>query len=123
MDQMVDTHQLGDYVKHERERQGLSLRRLAVAAGVDASWLMRLERGEYSSPDPRHLREVARALEVEAADLYALAGYKGGEGLPAFAPYLRAKYDLPPEAIEQLAAHFELISDKYTASSADEGSE
>jgi transcriptional regulator with XRE-family HTH domain len=115
MDNNVDSNQLGKYVKKARLQQGLSLRRLATAAGVDPAWVSRLERGEYSSPDPRHLREVARVLEIQTADLFTLAGYQGSEGLPAFSPYLRARYNLPPEAIEQLNAHFELLSEKYRA--------
>jgi hypothetical protein len=50
---------------------------------------------------------------VAPTDLYVLAGYGGSETLPGFAPYLRAKYDLPPEAISQLEAHFELLNQKY----------
>lgn len=83
------------------------------AAGVDPTWLSRLERGDYGSPDPRHLRELARVLELETIDLFAMAGYSGSEGLPNFAPYLRAKYDLPAEAVETLNDLFEYISDKY----------
>ncbi|MDP9340533.1 MAG: helix-turn-helix domain-containing protein [Actinomycetota bacterium] len=109
----VDPHQLGDYVKRMRERRGFSVRGLAAAARVDATWLSRLEHGEYTSPDPRHLRLLAQVLEIETADLYVMAGYRGGEGLPGFVPYLRAKYDLPAEAIEQLQSHFELINEKY----------
>ncbi len=109
----VDPRQLGSYVKRLRERRGFSVRGLAAAARVDATWLSRLEHGEYTSPDPRHLRLLAQVLEIETADLYVMAGYRGGEGLPGFVPYLRAKYDLPAEAIDQLQAHFELINEKY----------
>src|SRR5438105_10527429 len=109
----VDPRQLGAYIKRARLRSGLSIRSLAAAAGVDFSWLSRLERGDYTNPDPRHLSQVALALEIDVADLYVLAGYRSGEGLPGFAPYLRAKYDLPPEAIEQLNTHFELINERY----------
>lgn len=113
MRQGADTHQLGEYVRRARLKRKLSIRQLAAAAHVDFSWLARLERGLYSSPDPRHLRQLARVLAVGPTDLYALAGYEGGETLPGFAPYLRAKYDLPPEAIAQLEAHFELLNQKY----------
>jgi hypothetical protein len=41
------------------------------------------------------------------------AGYGDAHGLPALVPYLRAKYDLPTEAVAQLEAHFELINEKY----------
>lgn len=46
-------------------------------------------------------------------ELYLDAGYSDGRGLPGFAPYLRAKFDLPDDAIAQLEAHFQLINEKY----------
>jgi len=51
-----------------RERQGLSLRGLAVEAGVHYTSLVRLEGGKF---DPRlsTLRKLAKALEVSVCDL------------------------------------------------------
>jgi hypothetical protein len=59
------------------------------------------------------LWRVARVLDIETADLFLEAGYGDAHGLPGFVPYLRAKYDLPTQAVEQLEAHFELINEKY----------
>lgn len=107
------TNNLGTYVREVRTERGFSLRGLAAAAGVDAAWLSRLEHGMYSSPDPRHLHQLARVLEIEVSDLYLAAGYQGGEGLPGFTPYLRAKYDLPEEAIRQLEDYFDFLHQRY----------
>jgi len=107
------TIQLGEHVRHLRESRGLSVRGLAAQAKVDATWLSRLEHGVYASPDPRYLWRLAQALGIDVEDLYLDAGYGDGRGLPGFAPYMRAKYDLPEEAIEQLEAHFQLINEKY----------
>jgi transcriptional regulator with XRE-family HTH domain len=107
------TTQLGQHVRHLRETSGLSVRGLAAKAKVDATWLSRLEHGVYASPDPRYLWRLAQALGIDVEDLYLDAGYADGRGLPGFAPYLRAKYDLPDDAISQLEAHFQLINEKY----------
>jgi len=107
------TARLGAHVRHLRQSKGHSVRGLAAQAQVDATWLSRLEHGIYSSPDPRSLSRLARALDIDVEDLYLDAGYSNGRGLPGFAPYLRAKYDLPADAVAQLEAHFELISEKY----------
>ncbi|MDA8040760.1 MAG: helix-turn-helix transcriptional regulator [Actinomycetota bacterium] len=107
---------LGSYLQQLRQERALSVRGLAARAGVDFSWLARLERGRIGSPDARSLWRVARALRVEVADLYLEAGFGDARGLPGFGPYLRAKYHLPPEAVEQLEAHFALINEKYRAS-------
>ena len=53
------------------------------------------------------------ALDIEVADLYSEAGFVDAHGLPGFAPYLRAKYHLPDDAVDQLLAHFALINEKY----------
>lgn len=104
---------LGEYIRQLRTERGLSIRGLAARIKVDATWLSRLERGIYDSPDPRSLWKVARALDVEVADLYLTAGYADVRALPGLVPYLRAKYNAPEEAIQQLQAHFELIAEKY----------
>lgn len=110
---------LGAQIRKLREARALSVRGLAAAAKVDSTWLSRLEHGMYESPDARSLYRLARSLEVEVADLYLTAGYGDGRGLPGFAPYLRAKYDLPDEAVAQLEAHFELINSKYQPNEGD----
>src|SRR5579863_10222241 len=102
----METTPLGEELKRHREAAGYSVRGLARAAQVDATWLSKVERGIYRSPDPRRLYRLARVLGIETADLYLEAGYGDPSGLPGLVPYLRAKYDLPPEAIEQLRAHF-----------------
>ena len=106
---------LGAYVQRLRLERSLSVRGLAARAKVDAPYLSRIEHGRYRSPDPRFLWRIARALEVEVADLYREAGFGDTYGLPGFGPYLRAKYHLPPEAVDQLEAHFALINEKYHA--------
>jgi len=107
---------LGAYVQRQRLERAMSVRGLAARAKVDFSWLSRLERGRIGSPDARSVWRVARALEVEVADMYLEAGFGDAHGLPGFGPYLRAKYHLPQEAVDQLEAHFALINDKYSAS-------
>jgi len=112
---------LGAYVQQLRTKRALGVRGLATRAKVDPSWLSRLEHGRIASPDARSLWRIARALDVEVADLYLEAGFGDAQRLPGFGPYLRAKYHLPPEAVAQLEAHFALINDKYhTTQQADE---
>ncbi|MHB8681296.1 MAG: helix-turn-helix domain-containing protein [Acidimicrobiales bacterium] len=109
----MDENKLGQYLMRARQEAGLSVRGLARLAQVDWSWLSKVERGVYKIPDPRYLYRLARALNLEPADLFLEAGFGDSRGLPGFVPYLRAKYHLPPDAIDQLDAHFRLISAKY----------
>jgi transcriptional regulator with XRE-family HTH domain len=105
--------EIGSFIQKRRQRLGLGLRTVATEAHVDHSWLSKVERGIYNSPDPHLLQRVARVLGIDAADIFIEAGYADNIGLPGFAPYLRAKYALPPQAIEQLEAHFELLNEKH----------
>lgn len=65
-------------LKTFRERQGLSLRKLAAVAGVHYVSLVRLEAGTY---DPRlsTLKKLAKALGVSVADL--IGKPKSGKGV------------------------------------------
>ncbi len=102
---------VGELVRCAREKQDLSIAKLAAMAEVDPRWLSRFERGMYRNPDPGHMYQLADALDLEPITLLSAADYV--DGLPNFEPYLRSKYGLPPSAIEQLQAHFELIVEKF----------
>jgi transcriptional regulator with XRE-family HTH domain len=54
---------LGHRIQERREQMGLSLRELANQAGVTASFLSQLERGQ-SNPSLKSLQAIAKTLEV-----------------------------------------------------------
>lgn len=89
------------------------MRQLADAASVDAATIHRLEHGQFKKPSPKMLLGLARVLQVPIEDLYVLAGYTAPEGLPELAPYLRAKYDLPEGAADELEAYLSMLKNKY----------
>lgn len=66
------------HLRELRLERGLSLRTLAVLAGIHAVSIMRLERGKY---DPRlsTLRKLAGALEVSVCDLIDHPQTGGGQ--------------------------------------------
>ena len=106
--------QLGAFIARHRKERALTQEGLAERAGVSGSTILRLERGEFGRPDPEKLQRLARALEVDAEDLFELAGYTPTEALPAFGPYLRRKFgDLPEEARVDLEAYFEKVRKQY----------
>jgi transcriptional regulator with XRE-family HTH domain len=104
---------LGEYIRDRRVSRGWSLGDAADRSGLHVSYWSKLEDGQYESPAPKHLMAIARALEVDFEDLYSLAGYESPERLPTFRPYLRAKYELPPEAVADLERYFELLRSYY----------
>jgi transcriptional regulator with XRE-family HTH domain len=84
-----------------------------VASGLHLSYWSKLEAGQYESPSPKHLQAIAKVLGVNFEDLYNLAGYEAPERLPSFTPYLRTKYQLPPEAVADLERYFELLRSHF----------
>lgn len=64
---------LGGFIRQQRERANLSLRRLAEKAGVSNPYLSQIERG-IRRPSAEILKRLSRALEVSAHSLYKRAG-------------------------------------------------
>jgi len=64
---------LGEFIREQRERANLSLRRLADSAGISNPYLSQIERG-IRKPSAQILQQLSRALEISANTLYSRAG-------------------------------------------------
>ena len=64
---------LGEFIRQQRERTNLSLRRLAEKAGISNPYLSQIERG-LKKPSAEILARISRALEISANSLYKRAG-------------------------------------------------
>lgn len=67
--------QLGEQLQVVRKMRSLSLAAAAKPAGISATYLQKLERGEVKEPSPRVLHGLSQALEVPYERLMELAGY------------------------------------------------
>jgi transcriptional regulator with XRE-family HTH domain len=115
--------ELGQALRRARQAKGLSLRALGQACDMEYSYIAYLEQGKFDNPDPKKLQRLAQALDVAIEDFYALAGYLPASGLPELQPYLRAKYDLPEDAAQQIDAYVKTIQAKYTTNEHEQGSD
>lgn len=68
---------VGDFIRQQRERADLSLRRLAERAGISNPYLSQIERG-IRKPSAEILMRISRALEISAETLYSRAGLMDG---------------------------------------------
>ena len=92
MDTTTGTN-LSTIIKRQRVMVPLTLRELAAKAGVSASHLGRIERGERF-PSASILRKIAKPLGFNEDELFMLAGYLspgipiGSEGQEGLDPYV-----------------------------------
>jgi transcriptional regulator with XRE-family HTH domain len=66
-------HDLGEFIREQRNVGQLSLRKLSEMAGVSNPYLSQIERG-LRRPSAEILQQIARALEISSESLYVRAG-------------------------------------------------
>jgi transcriptional regulator with XRE-family HTH domain len=104
---------LGQLIRQARERAGLSRRNLEAITGISRTMLHRLELDHVDDPSADTLLRLADALELNSDDLFILMGHHPSTDLPSLAPYLRAKYQLPPNALAEASQALREIFKKY----------
>lgn len=106
-------HQFAPFLRQRRADLGLSLQQLADRLDMAKSSLHQWEAGT-NLPGATRLPSVAEALELPYEDFLAASGFVAPTGLPAFSPYLRARYRHLPDAAREEAEHlFEQLESKY----------
>lgn len=65
--------ELGEFIRAQRERSAISLRKLAEQAGVSNPYLSQIERG-LRKPSAEILKGIAKGLSISAETLYVRAG-------------------------------------------------
>ncbi|HEX9970414.1 MAG TPA: helix-turn-helix transcriptional regulator [Acidimicrobiales bacterium] len=66
-------HDLGEFIREQRNSARLSLRKLSEAAGISNPYLSQIERG-LRKPSAEILQQIAKALRISAETLYVRAG-------------------------------------------------
>ncbi|OFW63765.1 MAG: XRE family transcriptional regulator [Actinobacteria bacterium RBG_16_67_15] len=72
---------IGEFIRQQRERSAISLRKLAERAGVSNPYLSQIERG-LRKPSAEILKRIARGLSVSAETLFEQAGLLEGREVP-----------------------------------------
>lgn len=103
----------GQMLDTARQRAGLSLRQLEAITNIPRSTIDRILKDEVDNPLPEHLVTLADAVELNSTDVFIAAGLPIPTDLPSLEPYLRTKYDLPPEALAEARKSLEQILEKY----------
>jgi transcriptional regulator with XRE-family HTH domain len=69
--------EVGSYIRQQRERSAISMRKLAERAGISNPYLSQIERG-IRKPSAEILKSIARALSISAETLFERAGLLEG---------------------------------------------
>jgi len=69
----ISVHDLGEYLREQRQTAQLSLRQLSEVAGISNPYISQIERG-LKKPSAEILQALAKALRISAESLYIRAG-------------------------------------------------
>ena len=69
----ISVHDLGDYLREQRQSAQLTLRQLSEVAGISNPYISQIERG-LKKPSAEILQALAKALRISAESLYVRAG-------------------------------------------------
>jgi transcriptional regulator with XRE-family HTH domain len=100
---------VGTFIRNQRERSAMSLRKLADKAGISNPYLSQIERG-LRKPSAEILKSIARGLSIRAESLYERAGLlEGDSGIVTVKEAIDADLDLNPgqkQALMQIYMSF-----------------
>ena len=65
---------LGDFIRHNREKNGYTLRQLAKEVDVSATWLNKIEMGKCSNISDDLAYKLAEKLQINVTELFRLTG-------------------------------------------------
>jgi transcriptional regulator with XRE-family HTH domain len=107
--------EIGAFIRQQRERADLSLRRLADRAGISNPYLSQIERG-IRRPSAEILKRLSRALEISAETLYTRAGLiEEGPPVPTVVEAVEADRALTPRQKQVLLDLYRALVDAGSA--------
>jgi len=76
---MAGNREFGNKIRKLRDAKKatdpkFSLRQFALTVGISATYLSRIENGDFDPPSPETIKKMAALLETDADELLALAG-------------------------------------------------
>lgn len=110
---------LGQHLEAARLQAGYSLRQLASLSGVHVSVVNRLIKDRVEQPVPEHLVALARALELNATDLFLLAGLPVPDQAASLDIMLRKGYGVSDDEIPELKREIEELIARHHRPSKD----
>jgi transcriptional regulator with XRE-family HTH domain len=107
---------LGSYLKQLREEERLSIRGVAKQCGMAPSHLAKIEAGDtFKTIGIETILKLSKFYGIPVSAILQESGFikDREDGLPELAQYLRAKYQLSPQAIRDMEMAKEIVDKKY----------
>ena len=98
----VPAKQLGQLFGQARAKKRWSLRVVEQHTGIPHTWIRNLESGHYKTPAPDRLAQLADLFGIPLKSVDRLAQGNMSHRLPDLRLYLRAKYDLTSDEVDQV---------------------
>jgi transcriptional regulator with XRE-family HTH domain len=105
---------LGETLRAAREEAGLSKLQLEAMSGVGRMNISRLEADWYQEPSPDDLVRLARALELNATDLFLIAGLPIPDEAVSLDIMLRKGYGVSDADVPDLKRQIEDLIAQHT---------
>jgi transcriptional regulator with XRE-family HTH domain len=116
---MMKVRDVGKFIREQRNAVGMSLRKLATAAGISNPYLSQIERG-LRRPSAEILNGIAKALRISAETLYVKAGIlddrKGAEDVAASILADRSITERQKQVLVQIYSSFREETERRRAS-------
>ena len=107
---------LGQYLKQLRKEQEFSIRHVARQCKIAPSYLAKVEVGDtYKTIGTDTLVKLSKFYGIPVSAMLKEAGFIDSreDDLPELAQYLRAKYQLSPQAIRDMEMSKKIVDQKY----------
>ena len=107
---------LGKYLRELRQEQELSIRSVAKSCGLAPSHLAKIEAGDtFKTIGIETLVKLSKFYGIPVSSMLKEAGFIDSyeNDLPELPQYLRAKYQLSPQAIRDMEMAKEIVDKKY----------
>lgn len=105
---MKRRERFGRKIRELRLKKQMTQRELAKQAGIDVTYISKLERGQFAPPSERVIRRMAQALECDYEELMLVADRVPADYAsqirqdPRVADFMRKARSLTPEQWEQI---------------------
>lgn len=107
---------LGKYLGQLRKEQGLSIRSVAKSCSIAPSYLAKIEIGDtFKTIGIANLVKFSKFYGIPVSSMLKEANFIDSyeSDLPELSQYLRAKYQLSPQAIRDMEMAKEIVDKKY----------